>query len=122
MRIINSMFKASLLTAALMHSAWTMAAADTSKKAQSMSHDDMPMMQHEMHMSSDAAMQNHPKSEKPVQKPKASLNADTAEKQAQNCSAHTGQMSAEMHANMQKNDQAHACSMPDMKGGQHEHH
>ena len=122
MRIINSMFKASLLMVALMHSAWTMAAADTPNKAQSMSHDDMTMMQHEMHMSSDAAMQNQPKRENSVQKPTAASKADTAEKQAQNCSAHTGQMSAEMHANMQKNDQAHACAMPDMKGGLHEHH
>ena len=118
MRIINPMFKTMLIMTAVICSAWTMAAVYT-KKAQPMPHNDMSMMQHEMHMPSDTAMQNHPKSEKPVQKTKAALKADVAvKKQAQKCSEHSAQMSA----NMQKNDQAHACSMPDMKGGQHEHH
>lgn len=121
MRIINSIFKAGSLTAALMLSAWTMAAAEPSADVPLMKHD---AMHHDMRsMPSEPAMQKQQPDEKQVQKQQADLNADAAgHKPAQNCAKHSAQMSAEMHARMQKNDQAHACAMPQMNGGPHEHH
>lgn len=117
MRIINSIFKTGSLTAALMLSAWTMAAAEPSA--------DVPLMKHDAmrSTSSEPAMQKQQPDEKQVQKPQADLNADAAGKKlAPNCAKHSAQISAEMHVRMQKNDQAHACAMPQINGGPHEHH